>query len=195
MLRVGITGPIGGGKSYVSARLVARGFYVYDADSQAKRLVAEDAALRDRIVGLLGERAFLPSGEYDRKWVASQVFADQAKLKALNRLIHPVVLADFRRVAREYVAERMVFFESALLPEIAWCDILDCILVVTAPEVVREERVMGRDGSLRSEVQARMAAQVGEETYLNLADVELRNDGVADVEVELDRVLKLLSAE
>ncbi len=192
MLRVGITGPIGCGKSFISARLEDRGYFVYDADSHAKRLVEEDAALRTGIVRLLGGGAFLSDGRYNRKWVAEQVFTDSRKLKGLNRLIHPVVIDDFRRTIESHGADSMVFFESALLPQIAWCDILDRILVVTAPVQVREVRVMQRDGVAYDAVHARMASQADEETYLNLADVVLSNDGMADLDEGLNRALKQL---
>ncbi|PID90172.1 MAG: dephospho-CoA kinase [Bacteroidetes bacterium] len=182
MLRVGITGPIGCGKSYVAGRLVAMGFSVYDADREAKALVARSASLRDDIRSLLGEEAFGEDGAYNRAWVAQRVFSDRSLLEGLNGLIHPAVLADFDRFATEQGEAGFVFMESALLPQIAWRGVLDRVVVVTAPEALREERVQRRDGVDLEQVRARMRSQAGEEAYLRIADATVENDGTGNID-------------
>ena len=128
--RIGITGPIGSGKSYVAQYLTRWGYPVYDADTRAKRLVEVDSTLRKRIVSLLGEEAYDAQGHYNRRMVASRVFADQSLLAELNALIHPAVLADYEAWCDLASYGTMIFFESALLPRLSWQSYLDAVLVV-----------------------------------------------------------------
>ncbi len=195
MLRVGITGPIGCGKSYISARLLSMGYSVYDADREAKALVRRSAPLREGIVALLGDEAFGPDGSYNTAWVAQRVFADRALLDGINALVHPAVLADFTRFAAAHQGADFVFMESALLPQLDWRRVLDRVLVVTAPVDLREERVMRRDGVTPEQLRARMRSQAGEAAYLSMGDAIITNDGVGDIDQAIALALSSLSHE
>ena len=120
MLKIGLTGPIGSGKSYVSNILRAKGYSVYDSDSAAKRLVESSERVRVAVVKLLGEGAYDGQGAYQRSWVAAKVFSDRALLEGLNAIVHPAVFADFAvwALLRQREGARIVFFESALLPSV-----------------------------------------------------------------------------
>lgn len=190
--RIGITGPIGSGKSYVAQYLTRWGYPVYDADTRAKRLVEVDSTLRKRIVSLLGEEAYDAQGHYNRRMVASRVFADQSLLAELNALIHPAVLADYEAWCDLASYGTMIFFESALLPRLSWQSYLDAVLVVTAPPEVRMARIRQRDGASVSEIAARMAAQGDDEEYNRIGTYFINNDGRPNLEVELSELVRVM---
>lgn len=193
--RIGLTGPIGSGKSYIAALLCERGYRVYDADSQAKRLVQEDRALQKQIVQLLGSEAFSPDGRYNARYVAQRIFGCSSLRLALNGIIHPAVLADFSQWSTQETRETLVFMESALIPTLDCRNLIDKIVVVTAPVDVRAARVAQRDGANAQEVAARMASQGDEASYTAVADYVIANDGSADVELAVATLIAKLQAD
>ena len=178
-LRVGITGGIGSGKSTVGQIFQALGIPVYDADRRAKWLIQHAAALKQGILEIFGEEAYLPDGSYNRPRVAAIAFAQPDQLAALNALVHPAVERDSRDWHREQVAAGAPYTlkEAALLIESGSHRWLDALIVVTAPEALRIERVMQRDGLTADQVQARLANQLAEADRLLLANHVIINDG------------------
>lgn len=134
---VGLTGGIGSGKSYLAQALAQRGFAVYDCDREAKRIIAESQDLQAAIIDLLGEEAFV-KGKYNTAYVAKRVFADSELLKKLNAIIHP-------EVAKDILAKKPDFVESAILFESGLDRLCDKIVIVTAPEETRIARTIARD--------------------------------------------------
>lgn len=134
---VGLTGGIGSGKSYLAQALAQRGFAVYDCDREAKRIIAESQDLQAAIIDLLGEEAFV-EGKYNTAYVAKRVFADPELLKKLNAIIHP-------EVAKDILAKKPDFVESAILFESGLDRLCDKIVIVTAPEETRIARTIARD--------------------------------------------------
>jgi dephospho-CoA kinase len=179
-LRVGITGGIGSGKSTV-CRIFreAFGIPVLYADILAKRLLTFDPDLQAGIIEIFGEEAYTLEGDYNRPYVASIAFADPAKLTALNALVHPAVEAEslewHTRQARSGAPYTLK--EAALMIESGSHQHLDCLIVVAAPEALRIERVMVRDGLNEAQVRARMASQLPEAEKVKLADFVIVNDG------------------
>lgn len=196
MVRVGLTGPIGSGKSYVASRLRDKGFKVYDSDREAKRLVESDAEVRMSIMKLLGEQAYDSQGAYQRGWVAGRVFQDASLLQGLNDIIHPAVFGDFNAwVARQRSqGARVVFFESALLPNLRreYIEALDCIVLVQASKECRMRRAMARDAAPRDAIQLRMENQPSDAAYEAIASCTLRNDGDQAIERQIEMLLKQL---
>jgi len=143
MLKIGITGGIGSGKSVVSKVLLTLGYPVYDSDTRAKELVNEDPKLIAEIKELLGQDAY-HHGEYNRVYVASRVFNDKDLLLNLNAIIHPAVKDDFDHWASIQVSN-IVFKESALLLQNDNAEGLDNLIIVVANESTRLERVLKRD--------------------------------------------------
>lgn len=178
-MRIGITGGIGSGKTTVCALFSALGVPVYDADAWAKRLIVSDAKVKQGIIDLLGEAAYLPDGSYHRAYVADIVFKDKDKLLALNALVHPAV----EQHSRQWHADEMLkgapytLREAALLVESGSYKYLDGLIVVAAPEAVRVQRVMARDHQSEDAVRARMAAQLPEADKVALANYVIQNDG------------------
>jgi dephospho-CoA kinase len=176
MLKVGITGGIGSGKSTVCRVFEWLGIPVYDADDRAKWLMTHDAALREDIIALLGAAAYLPDGSLNRPHIAGLVFQDSGILKKLNSLVHPAVHRDGELWHQAQNAP-YTLREAALLYESGGYRLLDKMIVVTAPVELRIQRVTARDGSERTAVEARIAQQWPEEEKAALADFIIRNDG------------------
>ena len=123
MIKVGLTGGIGCGKSYVADLLRRRHIPVYDTDKEAKRLMMESATIRRGLVDWVGERAYMPDGTLNRERIASYLFASPLHAERINRLVHPVVQDDFLQCfsfLRQWDARRMKSCWYVLRKEFAW---------------------------------------------------------------------------
>ena len=176
-LKAGITGGIGSGKSTVAGLFRILGIPVYDADSRAKWLMAHDAALKRALRAAFGEQTFSSTGELDRKYLARVVFKDPEKLKQLNALVHPAVARDAIAWHERQGQVPYTLKEAALLYESGSFRDLDFVIVVTAPEETRIERVMRRDGLDRGAVEVRIQNQWPEDQKAARADFVIHNDG------------------
>lgn len=178
-LRVGITGGIGSGKTTVCRIFEELGVPVYDADYWAKWLILHDPEVKNAITGLFGPDAYLPDGSYHRAFVANIVFRDKEKLAALNAAVHPAVERHSRKWHEEYAGKGLPYTlkEAALLVENGSYRLLDALIVVAAPENIRIQRVMERDGITETEVRARLKNQLPQEEKVALADYLIENDG------------------
>lgn len=159
MLKVGITGGIGSGKSVVSSIFLSMGYPVYDADHNAKRLMNSHPALIHRIKSTFGDSIYNDKG-LDRKVLAQLVFNNPEKLSELNGIVHPAVAQDFEEWVTMHQDKSIVFKEAAILFESGAYKNLDRIIGVLAPLDLRIERVMNRDGTSREEVERRIANQI-----------------------------------
>ncbi len=187
MIKVGLTGGIGSGKSTVCRFFALLGIPCYDSDAEAKRLMDTDAQLRERITELFGEQAYTSAGPLDRAYLASRVFGDALLLGALNAAVHPAVAADFVRWAERQKAP-YVIEESAILFESGADKHVDRSVAVIAPEELRLERVCRRDGRSPEQVRARMAHQLSDEQRASRSDYVLRSD---DRELLIPQILAL----
>lgn len=186
MLRIGLTGGIGSGKSTVAKILETLGIPVYYADDAAKDIMNSDATLQALIRENFGEASY-KEGRLDRKYLAGIVFNDPEKLNRLNALIHPVTI----RHSEEWFSRQKAPYavrEAALLFESGASANLDYIIGVYAPQALRIRRVQQRDGLSADEVKQRMKRQLNEEMKMKLCDFVLRND---EQELLLPQVLGL----
>ncbi len=192
-LRLGITGGIGSGKSYISRRLERDfGVPVYDCDARAKALMHESAPLRQSLMELAGPEVYLPDGSLNRPFLATYLFASSSHVAAVNALVHPAVKADFLAWAEHQSAHRLVGMESAILFESGFRDVVDAVLVVEAPRALRLQRAMARDGATAAQIEARMQQQLSDAERRAQADYLLCNDGVAPLRPQLQAVLQSL---
>lgn len=177
MLRVGLTGGIGSGKSTIAAIFETLGIPVSYADDEAKRLMNEDAQLREDISREFGAEAYA-GGPLNRKYLASQVFNDPIKLETLNNLVHPVTIRQGAKWMHEQAAlgRPYAIREAALIFESRGAGHLDFIIGVYAPVALRIHRTMQRDHSTREAVQQRMRNQIDEEIKMRLCDAVIHND-------------------
>jgi dephospho-CoA kinase len=175
MLRLGVTGGIGSGKSTVCQIFETLGVPVYNADARAKYLVAHDQHLQADLISAFGDQTFI-NGEYNRAYIAGIVFADKFQLEKLNAIIHPHVLADWDSFCSQYSDLPYVVKEAAIMLETDSKNSIDKVALVYAPEELRLQRVIQRDQSDAAVVKARMAMQMPEEEKLQLADFVIYND-------------------
>ena len=194
MIKVGITGGIGSGKSTVCRLFAACGVPVYDSDSQAKRLMEEDSTLRTQLAARFGDDIYV-DGRLNRKLLAGRVFADPVELAALNALVHPAVMADFERWCERYSGADYVILESAILFDAGLEGYVDYTIAVTAPVELRIVRTCLRDGASEEEVRRRIDVQLGEEELRLRADHTLVNIDLGELEREVARLDKLLRDE
>ena len=174
MVRVGLTGGIGSGKSTVAQIFEVLGIPVYYADISAKKLMNEDAQLRSAITTIFGEQAYVKN-ILDRKYISSIVFSDPAKLHQLNALVHPATKKDGEAWMQQQTSSYAIH-EAALIFEAKVSDRLDLVIGVSSPEELRIKRAMGRDKINRDEVLKRLAQQLDEELKMSKCDFVLIND-------------------
>lgn len=172
---IGITGGIGSGKSTVAKIIAGMGFPVYNSDNKAKELVHTNTALKTQIIELLGSEAYDAQEQYNRAWVAEQVFNQPSKLQHLNALIHPVVKEDYENWLQTQTTA-LIFKETALLFELDLDQYCDLSLLVTADQSIRIKRVMDRDQKTYREVEAIIAQQMPESEKINRADFIIYNN-------------------
>lgn len=186
---IGITGGIGSGKSVIAKQLREMGYAVYDTDSEAKRLIVEDAHVREQMEQLFGEEVYR-DGVYQTAVVAQRVFADQSLLARLNAIVHPAVRADIEGWLLENGGRdsEVCFIECAILYQAGFDTLCDKVVAVTAPEDIRLERVIARDHSTIDKVRARMRAQSTEQDLLR-ADIVVNNDGQTPISTLCEQIL------
>jgi dephospho-CoA kinase len=177
VLKVGLTGGIGSGKSTVAQVFSLLGVPVYYADQRAQALIESDSVVREGIINLLGQEAYDLTGAFNRKLVAEMVFANTNLLTGLNEIVHPAVRTDFIDWANRYTGHPYVIQEAAILIESGGSAGMDAIILVWAPEELRLQRVVERDGSSESEVRARMQHQMQDVDKVRKSHYVVINDG------------------
>ena len=179
ILKIGITGGIGSGKTTVCHIFETLGIPVYYADDRAKALMTENLELIKSIKNLFGEAAYLPDGALNRKHIADIAFHNPLKLNELNALVHPAVWLDGEQWHNAQTQAPYTLKEAALLFESGGHVLLDKIITVVAPVETRIERVLLRGGSAltRSDIEARIAKQLPDEEKIKQSDFVIWNDG------------------
>lgn len=175
-LKIGITGGIGSGKTFICRLFQMLGAPVYNADEEAKKLMNTDSRIREKLVAQFGQAVY-KDGQLDRAFLARVVFSDAQKLQILNSIVHPIVIQE----AKDWAARQKTRYslkEAALLFESGSYKELDYTILVTAPLDLRVQRVMHRDGMTEQQVRERISKQLSDEEKLQLADFVIVNDGI-----------------
>ncbi len=174
MLRVGITGGIGSGKSTVARIFEVLGIPVYYADAAAKRLMNEDEEIKKAIIAQFGPESY-KDGKLNRAYISPIVFNDSTQLEKLNAITHPATIRD----ANEWMQKQNTAYtikEAALIFESGSVEFLDHVIGVYTPLPLRVQRIMQRDGITREQVAQRMDRQLDENIKMKLCDSVLVND-------------------
>ncbi|MHB8207888.1 dephospho-CoA kinase [Mucilaginibacter sp.] len=179
MLKIGITGNIGSGKTTVSKIFEVLGIPVFYADDEAKKVMVSDNILIAELKKAFGAKSYFEDGSLNRKHISRIVFNNEAELKKLNAIVHPAVFRAFNSWVPQFKSAPYVLKEAALLFESSSYKMCDKSIMVTAPLELRIERVMLRDGFSRDEILNREARQFSEEKKLQLADYTIKNDNTA----------------
>jgi len=176
MIRLGLTGGIGSGKSLVAAIFRSLGVPVFEADRAAHQALQQKST-RDQLLQHFGDSVIDASGSVNRKILASIVFTDESKLSILNALIHPRVKSAFDEWCHQHAGEAYVVHEAAILFESGFNKYFDKVVTVYAPRELCIQRVAERDNSDPEAVRQRMSHQWDPELIAGLSDYVLRNDG------------------
>ncbi len=188
MLKVGITGNIGSGKTTVCKVFEILGVPVFYADDAAKKVMTDDELLVAGIKTGFGEEAYFEDGSLNRKHIAGIVFNNEAELAKLNALVHPATFRAFDAWVKQFNDVPYVLKEAALMFETDSYKMCDQTILVTAPLETRIKRVIKRDNLSQTEIESRNARQLDEEKKRKLADFLILND---DSQLVIPQVLKL----
>ena len=184
MLRVGLTGGIGSGKSEVSRRLAQRGAFLIDADVTAREVVEPGTPGLGQIVAAFGPGVLLPDGRLNRPQLGQLVFADDNLLAKLNAIVHPLVAERTQQLEQQAAAAvgpaGIVVHDVPLLTENQLQRNYDTVIVVDAPDEIRLQRLIEDRGMTPGHARERMAAQAGRDQRLAIADIVVDNSGTLD---------------
>ena len=191
MKRLGVTGGIGSGKSYVCRILQERfGVPVYNCDIRARIITWTDFDVISRL-SALDVGLYTPSGELDKVRMAQYMFTSEENLRLVNSIIHPAVRNDLRQWYARHAEKPLVAMESAILYESGFQSEVDCVLFVDAPLELRIRRAVERDAASEQQIRLRMNHQQTDEAR-RLADFVINNDGTMPLEPQLREVMDSL---
>lgn len=183
-MKIGITGGIGSGKSYVCHKLAERGITVYDCDSAAKRLMRTSPVIMESLTKLIGEGTYT-EGRLDKAKVAAFLLASESNAKAIDAIVHPAVAEDFKLSGARWM-------ECAIIYESGFDHLVDMVVAVTAPESLRLQRVMVRDGITEAKAREWMARQLPQAEVERRCDYTIINDGLHDIDIQIEQLINKL---
>lgn len=190
MKRIGITGGIGSGKSFIATIIERMGYPVYYSDVRSKELTNIHPVIRQGLIDLVGENVYF-GGELDKKVLATAIFSnDELRLK-VNQLIHPIVRQDFEDWAKAQTSD-LIFNEAAILFETGAYRNFDATILVYAPEELRLKRVLKRDIITKEEVLARMNNQMNDNEKRKMTSLQILNDGESPLLKQIEGVIESL---
>jgi dephospho-CoA kinase len=191
MLKIGMTGNIGAGKTVVCRLFQLLGIRVIYADELAKRLMERRLQLRCELINLLGPATYTENGSLDKEFVSKSIFGDPEKRQAVNKIVHKAV---HNYLDRWFVSQKGPYAieEAALIYESHGDQFLDKIIVVDAPQNVRMQRVMVRDGITEKEFLARDQAQMDAHAKVDRADFVIVNDNTQSLIKQVFKIHRTL---
>ena len=191
MLRIGLTGGIGSGKSTIAQVFEILGYPVYISDKMASVLMNEDEAIRKRLTALFGQSIYPEDQRLDKKRLADIIFRDKAALRQVNAIVHPAVMEHFRQWSLAQNSE-FVFFESAILSEAGLAEAFDAVVTVYADVDTRVRRAMRRDGASREKITERLNNQMADEVKRQRADFIVMNNDDEQVLPQIQHIINQL---
>ena len=182
-MKIAITGGIGSGKSYICHLLNSYGITIYDCDAAAKRLMRGSDHLKEMLTRLIGPDTYHADGTLNKAEVAQFLLASEDNAKAIDDIVHPAVADDFKQCGLHWM-------ECAILYESGFDRLVDKVIVVTAPQETRIQRIMQRDGISREKALEWMGRQLSQEEIRRRADFEIINDGTKDLNQQIEKIIK-----
>lgn len=188
MKKIGITGGIGSGKSFIATIIERMGYPVYYSDVRSKELTNSHPIIRQGLIDLVGENVYF-GGELDKKVLATEIFSNDALRLKVNQLIHPIVRQDFEDWANAQKSN-LIFNEAAILFETSAYRNFDATILVYAPEELRLQRVLKRDIITKEEVLARMNNQLKDKEKRKMTPFQILNDGESPLLIQIENILE-----
>lgn len=192
MIKIGLTGGIGSGKTTVAHILEQEGYPVYISDRQASELINKNTEIRSALTGLFGTTLYSNDNTLDKKKLAEIIFNDKTALQKVNVIVHPVVLEDFRQWSL-LQSGNLVFFESAILFEAGLEKNFDLIISVYASPQTRIQRVIDRDRVCREEVIKRIENQMADDIKCQKSDFTIYTDRGLDLNQQIKDIIEQLN--
>lgn len=189
MVRIGITGGIGSGKTYICDELRTKGYPIYNCDDEAKRLMTTDPGIRSALTALIGPDTYLTDGSINRPTVAKYLFAHTDNAAKINAIVHPVVKADYQQWSLKHSVSIM---ECAILFESGFDTLVDRRVLIYAPSDIRLQRAMLRDNATAEQILSRMSHQVSDEEARRRADYILDHTDYSTTEAEINKLIKYI---
>jgi dephospho-CoA kinase len=184
MMKVGITGGIGSGKSYICKILNKRGINIYDCDDAAKRIIRISSIIHKKLIALIGNDIFI-NGMLNKEKMTEFLLASETNTFHINEIVHP-------EVARDFISSGYQWIECAILFESGFDRLVDKKILISAPIEIRIERIMARNKITRSKAMEWIQRQWAEDDIRKLCDYEIINDGKSELNHQIDIVLNKL---
>ena len=182
-MKIGITGGIGSGKSFVCQRLKAQGIEVFDCDNAAKTIMRNSPDIRKKLCELIGPDTYNEDGSLNKSAVSHFLLSSSSNAKAIDNIVHPAVFEAFQESG-------LNFMESAILFESGAYKLVDKVIAVIAPKEVRIKRVMERDHITREQVEDWMKRQLMQKEIICKSDYVVINDGETDLDIQINKIIK-----
>lgn len=192
MLKIGITGGIGSGKSYVCQILEKMGYAIFYSDLEAKKLMIQNKELIQQIKNIIGEHAYL-NNELNKPIIRNFLFQNEVNKEKLNALIHPFVYQEFEKWASS-IQKEIVFNESALLFETDSYKRFNKTILITAPKEIKIERLIKRDSINIEEIKKRFDAQLNDSIKRKKADFIIENDDKKLIIPQINKILQQIKS-
>lgn len=190
---IGITGGIGSGKSFVAECFLAyENTLYYHADVEAKKLMNTSQEIKEKVIAEFGEKAY-QSGELNRPFIASIVFNNPQKLQKLNSIVHPLVRKHFQEFIASQSKETIIIYENAILFEINSDSVCDFVIAVTAPDDVKINRVIARDGITAQEARNRTQNQWSDTKKILLSNYMILNISKEETLLKVQKIHNILT--
>ncbi|MDL2251277.1 dephospho-CoA kinase [Odoribacter sp. OttesenSCG-928-J03] len=191
MLRIGLTGGIGSGKTTIAEIFSNLKYPIYISDQRANHLINSDPQIKSALTGHFGKDIYTPEGCLDKKELANIIFQDKAALNFVNQTVHPRVLEDFTHWAEQQTGD-MVLFESAILFEAGLEGYFDYIICIYAPLELRVKRVARRDHIAEEKVMERINNQMDDREKCRKSDFIINTDEGADLLQQVKEIIKTI---
>lgn len=192
--KIAIVGGIGSGKSVVSKLFRLMGIPVYDCDTEAKRLMNTDSALRSALIAAIDERVYGNDGSINRAYLSAYMFGNNERVARVNNIVHPAVRTDFKRWATQ-VNCSVVAVETAILYESGMNADVDTIVMVHTPIDMRISRVIQRDNTSEQAIRRRMSNQMSDTEIMQQANQIIYNDGCHSLIAQVKRILQGINSK
>ena len=188
MLRIGLTGGIGSGKTMVSKIFAEKGYKIFNSDEIAKMIIKNDYSVKNSIINFFGTNSYI-GDDLNSRYISEIIYSDKVKLNYLNSLVHPMVFHQFEKFLKSNLNSK-ILVESAILFESNFYKMLDDNILLISPKADRISRIIKRDNINRSEIEKIMSVQWSDKKKISLATYVIENINFSETSMQ---ILSLIS--